>query len=95
MGEGTLALRPLISGALGGIIAIWLCSRMAGWVLASRNGKPAGTLLRENRFSIWGANAVLLSGICLGAASYRLGYFDNADWRGLALGLEVDAWMRC
>ena len=80
MSEGTLALRPLISGALGGIIAIWLCSRMAGWVPASRNGKPAGTLPRENRFSIWGANAVRLSGICLGAASYRLGYLDNAAW---------------
>ena len=73
----------------------WLPARKAGWVPASRNGKPAGTLLRENRFSTWGANAVLLSGICLGAASYRSGCFDNADWRSLALGPAVDAWVRC
>lgn len=79
-------LRPVISGVIGGIVAAWLCSRMAAWVPVFRNGKPADVLLRENRFSIWGGNLIFFFGIFLGIAFYQLGYFENSDWRGFALG---------
>lgn len=87
MGNEVLFMRPVISGVIGGLIAAWLCSRMARWLPTVYHGRPAGDLVRENRLAIWGANLIFFSGICLGIALYQLKYFDKADWRGLALGM--------
>lgn len=78
--------RPVISGVIGGVVAVWLCTRMAAWAPTVRNGKSAEILLRQNRISIWAANIIFFSGICLGIAFYQFGYFQNSDWRGIALG---------
>lgn len=80
------SIRPVISGIVGGLIAIVFCRALARWVPDVCNGKSAETLTRQNRYGIWLANAFFLGGILIGIAIYQLGFLPNSDWRGLALG---------
>ena len=77
---------PAWSGAIGGVLATWLCAAWAKWVPSVCNRKGANTLLRQNRIGIVLANLVFFAGLCLAIAVYALDYFSNNDWRGFALG---------
>jgi hypothetical protein len=78
--------RPIISGFLGGLVAIIFCAALARWVPGICNGKDAETLIRENRIGIWIANLLLFFGVLAGIGIYMFGVLLNDDWRGLALG---------
>lgn len=80
------SLRAVVAGVVGGIIAMWVCSRVSPCVPTRHNRETAVQLLQENRWSIRIANLSFFLGLCLGIAAYRLGYFDSGDWRGFALG---------
>jgi hypothetical protein len=80
-------LRPVISGLVGGLIAILFCRALARWVPEVCNGKKAETLISENRLGIWLANIFFFGGILAGIAIYQFGFLPNNDWRGFALGI--------
>lgn len=79
-------IRPVFSGLVGGVLAVFFCYALSRWVPQVCNGKSAETLIRENRAAIWIANALFLGGLLAGIAIYQLGFLPNDDWRGLALG---------
>jgi hypothetical protein len=80
------SIRPILSGTLGGLLAIYFCNALSRWVPKVCNGKSADTLTGENRVAIWIANSFFFLGILGGIAIYSLGYLPNDDWRGLAVG---------
>ncbi|MYN26850.1 hypothetical protein [Duganella levis] len=80
------SIRPIISGLLGGLLAIAFCIALARWVPRIFNGKNAETLIRQNRISIGIANFLLFLGLLVGICIYMSGFLLNDDWRGLALG---------
>lgn len=80
------SIRPVFSGVVGGALAIVFCHVLSRWVPQVCNGKSAATLIREYRVAIWLANALFFGGILAGIAIYQLGFLENSDWRGLALG---------
>lgn len=80
------SIRPILSGLLGGILAILFCNALSRWVPQICNGKSAETLIRENRVAIWLANALLFAGLLASIAIYQVGFLLNDDWRGGGLG---------
>jgi hypothetical protein len=79
-------IRPILSGLIGGVIAIALGCALSRWMPKSFQGKSADQLLRENRFAIKMANILSLIGIFGALALYQWGDFARNDWRPLALG---------
>jgi hypothetical protein len=80
------SVRPVVSGVVGGLLAILFCHALSRWVPQVCNGKSAATLLRQYRVAIWLANGLFFLGLLAGIGVYWLGFFPNDDWRGLALG---------
>lgn len=83
------SIRPVLSGVAGGIIATWLTSRWSRRLPSRHNGKSRDALLRQNRPAIWTANTLFFLGLIFGVALYRIGGFDNTDWRPLGLGFGL------
>ena len=78
--------RPVLSGLIGGILAIIFCGALSRWVPRICDDKSATTLIRQNRIAIWVANTLFFGGLVAGIAVYQLGFLPSTDWRGLALG---------
>lgn len=83
------SIRPVLSGVAGGIIATWLTSRWSRRLTSRHNGKSRDALLRQHRPAIWTANTLFFLGLIFGVALYRIGGFDNSDWRPLGLGFGL------
>jgi hypothetical protein len=83
------SLGPIVSGLLGGILAILVCSAWARWVPRVCNHKRAETLLRQNRAAIWTVNACFFAGIFLALWLYHTERLARTDWRGLGLGFGI------
>lgn len=83
------SIRPVLSGVAGGIIATWLTSRWSRRLPSRHNGKSRDSLLRQHRPAIWTANTLFFLGLIFGVALYRIGGFDNTDWRPLGLGFGL------
>jgi hypothetical protein len=79
-------LRPILSGAIGAVISGWFLTRLTKWVPVASRGKPAETLLAENRTRIYAANTLFFLGIVSAIFMYQKGYFPRNDWRPAALG---------
>jgi len=83
------SIRPVLSGVAGGIIATWLTSHWSRRLPSRHNGKSRDALLRQHRPAIWTANTLFFLGLIFGIALYRVGGFDNTDWRPLGLGFGL------
>ena len=55
--------RPVITGLIGGLIAMWLTSRWAKTLPQRFAGKANDQLLREHRWTVRLANALFLVGL--------------------------------
>jgi len=80
------SVRPVISGLIGGAIAIAFCRTISRWTPREYAGKRAESLVRQHRPAIWLANACLFSGLLAGIAIYQGGLLADDDWRGIAIG---------
>jgi hypothetical protein len=80
------SVRPIVSGLIGGVVAVWIGRAWSKWVPTERARKPAAALVRENRVGIFVANALFFAGLIGGVLLYQLGYFPTNDWRALGLG---------
>ena len=83
------SLRPVLSGVVGGIIAIVLCSAWTKWIPRVCNYKRAETLLRQNRVAIWTVNTLFFAGIFFALWLYQAGHLARTDWRGIGLGFGI------
>jgi hypothetical protein len=82
-------IRPVFSGLLGGVIAVWVGHYMTRYLPREWAGKSAIVLVRQNRIPIFISNIVFFSGIVFGIYLYVNGSFDKRDWRGLGIGFGV------
>jgi membrane-associated HD superfamily phosphohydrolase len=80
------SIRPILSGLLGGLLAIFFCNALSRWIPQICNGKSAEILIRENRVAIWLANALLFGGLIASIAIIQTGLLLNDDWRSAGLG---------
>lgn len=78
--------RSMISGLLGGALAIWFCAKFSSLLPQICRGKNREILLSENRISILCANGIFFFGICSSIYLYQSHFFLNSDWRGFAFG---------
>jgi hypothetical protein len=79
--------RPIISGLIGGLIAIWLSIVLARWLPKVCNGKSVETLVLEYRYAIWFANSLLALGFVGTLALWMSKTMGNDDWRAAGLGI--------
>ncbi len=80
---------PIISGLLGGVIAVLISAALSRWVLTSANGKSATRLLEENRTAVRASDALVVCGLLGALALYQFGGFARNDWRPLTLGFGL------
>lgn len=80
-------LRPILSGLVGGLIAICLCTALARWIPKVCNGKSVEALVLEHRSAIWCANILLILGLAGALALYGYEIIKRDDWRALGIGI--------
>ena len=76
---------PIISGIVGGLIAMGLAWLWSGWLPKPRNGISPETLKLQYRVEILTSNTATGAGMIAGIAMYSWGGFDSKDWRPFAL----------
>jgi len=79
-------IRPIISGLVGGLVAIGLAKSWERWVPKASGDKPAAYLLDTYRGAIRIANGLLACGGVAALSLYWLGWFDEHQWQPLGLG---------
>ncbi len=79
--------RPVLSGVVGGILAVVVCKLMARWVPRHVGAKGRTELMLEYRPVIWLCNGLHLAGLMGCVASIHSGTFSKTDLHPLLLGL--------
>lgn len=79
-------IRPIITGTLGGLVAIVLGNLWLKRAPRTFNGKSREWLTATYRHAIFVANALLATGAGIGIALYPIAGFANSDWKPLGLG---------
>ena len=87
------AIRPIFSGLIGGVIAIWLTTKMSRWIPDTFNSKTPDELLAQHRIAVRAANALFFLGLVIGIALYKVAGFADTDWRPLAWGFGLSSVM--
>lgn len=82
---------PIISGIVGGVIAVWLLGKLAK--KTSRHDKEAADLVPEYKGRILLSNLLFFACIGGGVGLFDQGYFHRNDWSGggLILGAALVA----
>ncbi len=83
------AIRPIVSGVIGGAIATWLTARLARNLPSHYGSRPRESLAKRHRPAIWVANGFFFVGLLSGIALYKWGGFKDTDWRPLLLGFGL------
>ena len=78
-------IRPIISGSIGGVIAIFLYNKWSKDLPKSFNNKSRSQLIRENKGIIRTANILFILSIAAAFLVYKFGIINRNDWRGFAL----------
>lgn len=82
-------VRPIISGIVGGMLAICLSALLSRWIPKAFRQKSADFLLREFRIAIKVTNLLSLLGLLSPIILYRWADFSNHDLRPLGLGFGL------
>lgn len=82
-------VRPIITGAIGALLSLWLMKRWARYVPDIYKGKGAEELLAENRASIVVANVLFIGTILFGGYLFKAGYMPSTSWRHWLLVVGV------
>lgn len=75
---------PVLSGLIGGLIAIWLSWAWERWIAKGYKGRSAEILLSEGRSLCWGAAIIFFGGV-IAIILVPVSVFRNDDWRGLGV----------
>ena len=79
------ALRPILSGLIGAVIAVWFLRKISRWVPTTCNGRPIAEIAHKHRWRVRSANALGFATMLGGVALYKFELFASNDWRGLGL----------
>jgi len=85
------SIRPLISGTIGAILALWLTCSWARWIPTSRGRKSISDLKREYGTRVTIANWLAALGMFSAVGFYLFHIFPSNDWRGFGLGMGLMA----
>ena len=80
-----LAGGPVLSGLIGGLIAMWFCSKLSKFIPEVYNSKKREDIVKENKTRVTMANTLFLVSVFGGLALFKYGYFAQSDWYGFAL----------
>jgi hypothetical protein len=80
---------PIISGVIGGALAVALSAALRRWIPKSFRGKSADKLLRDFRTPIRVTNGLSFAGLLSSLALYQWAGFSSHDWRPLSLGFGL------
>lgn len=83
------AIRPIITGAIGGLLSLWLMKRWARYVPEAYKEKGADQLLAEFRVSIVVANVLFFGTILFGVYLFKSGHMPSTSWKHLCLVVGV------
>lgn len=80
------SVRPILSGIVGGGIALWLAAR---WQRrqSSAERRSSEALGRTHRLASIIASVLFFSGLIFAIALYKIGGFKSTDWAPLGLGV--------
>ena len=82
-------IRPIITGAIGGLLSLWLMKRWARHVPDAYKEKSEEQLLSEYRANIVAANVLFIGTILIGVYLFKAGHIPSTSWRHLFLVLGV------
>lgn len=82
-------IRPIITGAIGGLFSLWLMKRWARYVPDAYKEKSEEQLLSEYRANIVAANVLFIGTILIGVYLFKAGHIPSTSWRHLFLVLGV------
>lgn len=82
-------IRPLFTGAIGGLLSLWLIRRWAPHVPQAHNSKTAEQLAAENRVGIVAGNVLFIGTILVGLYLFNSGKVPSNSWRHFLLLIGV------
>lgn len=82
-------IRPIVTGAIGGLLSLWLIKRWAPYVPHAYKDKSAEQLVTEYRASIVVANVLFFGTILIGVYLFKAGHMPSTSWRHLFLVVGV------
>ena len=82
-------IRPIITGAIGGLLSLWLMKRWARYVPDAYKEKGADQFLSEYRTSVVVANVLFIGTILIGVYLFKTGRMPSTSWRHLFLVVGV------
>jgi hypothetical protein len=74
------AIRPVITGTIGGLLSLWVMNRWAPHVPQAYKDKSAKQLAAEYRFSIVLGKLLFGGTIAIGIVLFQAGYFPRTSW---------------
>ena len=83
------AVRPVITGVIGGLLSLWLIRRWAPHVPQACNSKTAEQLAAENRGGIIAGNVLFIVTILVGLYLFNSGKVPSNSWRHFLLLMGV------
>lgn len=87
------AIRPVITGTIGGLLSLWVMKRWAPYVPQAYKDKSAKQLAAEYRFSIVLGKLLFGGTIVIGVVLFQAGYFPRTSWAHffLMVGVAISA----
>lgn len=82
-------VRPIISGIVGGALAVALSAALSRWIPKAFRGKSANELLREFRTPIKVTNWLSTFGLLSAIVLYGWAGFSSHDWHPVGLGFGL------
>ncbi|HWI19302.1 MAG TPA: hypothetical protein VNT81_16220 [Vicinamibacterales bacterium] len=86
-------IRPIVSGLVGGVLALALGRWLSRWLPDKVNGKGAATLVHDHAVALRAGNIAAGAGLVGALVLYQWGGVADDDWRplGVAVGLILSA----
>ncbi len=83
------AVRPVITGVIGGLLSLWLIRRWAPHVPQAYKAKTADQLAAENRIGIIVGNVLFIATMLVGVYLFKSGQVPSNSWSHLCLVIGV------
>ncbi len=83
------AIRPFLTGAVGGLLSLWLIRRWAPYVPMAYKAKTADQLATENRVGIIVGNVLFIGAMLVGVWLFKSGQAPSNSWSHLCLVVGV------
>jgi len=81
--------RPFFTGAIGGLLSLWLIRRWAPHVPQAYKSKTAEQLAAENRVGIIAGNVLFIGTVLVGLYLFKSGQVPSNSWRHFSLLMGV------